>query len=108
MSGTILFLKESGEGYGWRKKQAFWACFYERGKKIAFFLEVSAVIGPLDKLLSRAHQIVLSPSVRIPSCFHLSSDRGSDGAKLLHLACASSMASIVLIFFSFSLKKILK
>lgn len=49
----------------------------ERRKKIAFFLEVSAVIGPLDKLLPRVHQIMLSPPERISSCFYPSSDPGS-------------------------------
>ena len=50
----------------------------ERRKKIAFFLEVSAVIGPLDKSLPRVHQMVLSQtSERIPSCFYPSSDPGS-------------------------------
>lgn len=49
----------------------------ERRKKIAFFLEVSRVIGPLDKLLPRVHQIVSSPSERIPSCFDPSPDPGS-------------------------------
>lgn len=49
----------------------------ERRKKIAFSLEVSAVIGPADKSLPRVHRMLLSPSERIPSCFYPSSDPGS-------------------------------